>query len=156
MADVDPSDASRALQEARTATHDATTAVVQPRWRWALAGGAVFAVSVFAWLAPESSDLLNVVLLVVAVAAFLLARSPRWAGLTGKRAQLTGEAIRRVRTLSLMTMVGVLAMAILVNRAALYLFGEAYPIGGALAGLVLVLAGPRFAQWWITRPGSGA
>jgi len=155
MANVDPSDASRDLQEAHTVAHEAAAAVVQKRSRWALAGGAVFAASVLVWLMdPEFSNLFTLVLLVVAVVAAMLARSPRWGGLTGQRARLTGAARRRARTLSFTTMLGVVVLFLVFNTAVRLLWEETYPIAGALVGLVLALAGPPFARWWMLRPGS--
>lgn len=51
--------------------------MLQKRSRWVLYGVAVFAASVLVWLSnPEWSNLISAVLLVVAVAAALLARSP--------------------------------------------------------------------------------
>ena len=155
MVDIDPSDASRDLQEARATGQEAATAMVQKRSRWALYGIGVFAASVLVWLSnPEWSNLISVALLLVAVAAALLARSPRWGGLTGQRARLTGAARRRARTLALATMLGALALFALFNTAVQLLLEQSYPIAGALVGLVLVTAGPAFARWWMTDLGS--
>ncbi|MBR8744769.1 hypothetical protein [Nocardiopsis sp. MG754419] len=155
MADIDPSEASRNLQEAQTARQGAATTLAGGRVRWALAGGGVFAASVLVWLTgPDPNNLFTSVLLLVAVVAALLARSPRWAGLTGSRARMTGSAGRRVRTLALVTMIAVLVLFVPVNMAVVHWMGEPYPIAGAFVGIVLALAGPPFARWWMTEPES--
>ncbi|MFC4565777.1 hypothetical protein ACFO4E_28295 [Nocardiopsis mangrovi] len=155
MANIDPSDASRALREAHSVTQNASATLVQGRVRWAVAGGAVFAASVLAWLSgPGSSNLITLVLVVAAVVAAVAARFPQAAGITGQRARLTGAARRRVRTLSLVTMLGVVAMLFAFHQGVLFLLDEPYPIAGALVGLVLAVAGPRFAKWWMADPGS--
>lgn len=155
MPDVNPADASRDLKDAHSMGQEAATTLVGKRSRWALYGAGVFAASVLAWSAnPEWSNLITVVLLVVAVAAALLARSPRWGGLTGQKARLTGAAGRKVRSLALVTVLGALGLFALFNTAARLLLEESYPIAGALVGIVLFLAGPRFARWWMSGSGN--
>lgn len=155
MVEMDPADASRHLQEARATEQEAATAMVQERSRWVLYGIGVFAASLLAWLSnPAWSNLITVTLLLVAVAAALLVRSPRWGRFTGQRARPTGAARRRARTLTIATMLGVLALFALFNTAVQLLLEESYPIAGALVGLVLVAAGPAFARWWMSDLGS--
>lgn len=155
MADFDPSDASRNLKEAHAMEMRTATVVVQKRSRWALYGLGVFAASVLVWVSkPEWSNIITMALLVVAVAVALLARSPRWGGLTGQRARLTGAARNRVRTLAIATLIGALALFALFNTAVQLLLEDSYPIAGALTGLVLALVGPYFARWWTSKPGN--
>src|SRR5690625_2856695 len=152
MSDVDPPDAMRDLKEARAAGQEATTTLMAGRVRWAVLGGAVFAGSVVAKLVePESSYLISVVLVPVAAIASVLSFSPRWGWLTGRRARLRGRAGMKVRALSFVTMLGALVLFLVVDKAGQSLLDESYPVvAGAAVGLVLALAGPPFARWWLT------
>lgn len=153
MNQIDPSDAERDLQEVDQVKREAAGALVHRRGPWAVAGIAVFAASVLFWLmSPEMGTYLSWGLVVVAVLAAVLNRSARWGRLTGNRARLTGVAGRRRRTLSLVVMLVVLALFISINTAVSHLLGQTYPISGAVVGLLLALAGPPFAKWWMTRP----
>ncbi|WP_131096682.1 hypothetical protein [Streptomonospora litoralis] len=146
----------RDLNEASTAGQEATAALMTGRLRWAVLGGGVFAGSGLIWLmGPEGSEILQLVLLGVALVAFLLGMSARWGWLTGRRARLTGAAGRRARTLTLLTMLGASALFLSLNAAVQYVLGASYPvIPGAVVGLVLALGGPHFAQWWLAKTGS--
>ncbi len=153
MNHIDPSDAERNLKEVDHVNREAAGALVHKRGPWAVVGIAVFAGSVLFWLmSPQMGTYLSWGLVVVAVLAAVLNRSARWGWLTGNRARLTGIAGRRRRTLSLVVMLMVLALFISINMAVSHLLGQTYPISGAVVGLVLALAGPPFAKWWMTRP----
>ncbi|WP_157090924.1 hypothetical protein [Nocardiopsis listeri] len=153
MNHIDPSDAERNLKEVDEAKREASAALVHKRGPWAVAGIAVFAASVLFWLmSPEMGTYLSWGLVVVGLLAAVLNRSARWGWLTGNRARLTGIAGRRRRTLSLVLILVVLALFISINTAVSSLLGQTYPISGAVVGLLLALAGPPFAKWWMTRP----
>ena len=150
---IDPSDAERDLQEVDHVNREAAGALVHKRGPWAVAGIAVFAASVLFWfLGPQMSPYLSWGLVVLAVLAAVLNRSARWGRLTGNRARPTGVAGRRRRTLSLVVILVALALFISINMSVSHLLGRTYPISGAVVGLVLALAGPPFAKWWMTRP----
>ncbi|MDP8931895.1 MAG: hypothetical protein M3O70_25820 [Actinomycetota bacterium] len=129
--------------------------VVQQRWRWVLAGVAVVAVSLLGWVTgPGPVNIVIVVLGALCVLASLLVRNPRWAGLVGTRARLTGSQARAVRWFIVVVVLGALALHYLISGGIAVIFRERFPVGGLVVGGLLAFGGPAFARWWFRAAGS--
>ncbi|MBV9846511.1 MAG: hypothetical protein JOZ47_15795 [Kutzneria sp.] len=109
----EPLRALQDLQEAEAAQRSAVTHAVHSRSRWILAGGLVVGVSVLGWLAgPGPVNIAFLLLIAACVAASLVGRSPRWAGLTGKRVRLRGQLAGDLRWFVVATLLGVVALSL--------------------------------------------
>ncbi len=157
---MDTPEASRAqqdLQQARAVQAAVMVVALRQRSRWVVAGVAVFALSLFGWLAGSGPvNVAIVVLGALCVLASLLVRNPRWAGLVGIRARLVGSQARAVRWFVVVTVLGVLALVSLIDLVGLVgwlVFRVRYPIGGLVVGGLLAFGGPAFARWWFRGAG---
>lgn len=153
--------AQEALDDAQQARTQVRLAVVLPRWRWMLAGGVVFAVSVLDfWVRTWTAfgELLGLALTAGGVLLALTGRVLGAARLLRKRAQLSRGALRSVGGFVLVVTLVVATLRYMLlfllptgTDASGYWTVELLP--GLLLGVLLAAAGPASARWWF-RPHS--
>lgn len=145
-----------ALGQAQQARTQVRLAVLLPRWRWILAGGVVFAVSVLdVWVRTWTAfgELLGLALTAGGLLLILAGRIPRAARLLRKRTELSRGALGSVG--------GFVLVVTLVVATVRYMLLFLLPAGtatsgywtvellpGLLLGVLLAAAGPASARWW--------
>ncbi|MFI9383449.1 hypothetical protein [Kutzneria sp. NPDC052558] len=147
-----PDEAAAALRAVRASREQVLTSLVGPRWVSIFGGLLVLGYAVTVDLAPTTVPWLTWVLVVVALALFVVLRTRVGGSLLGRSVAVSGRSLpsafrwnlpRVAPVIVLSLAVAVVIPLLHVPHAAIYY--------GALAAFYIIVLGPRFQLWLLRR-----